>query len=361
MFLRRDRWYLHVPRQSGGFVQRTTGTSNKRVAKRMHMMVRELYDARRWDALGLLASGRCSMGALYDAWTAHAVDAFVGREASPKWATMVDGWLRSLTIGDATRVAYRRQVTAILPADARVTDITSGVLRDAFATLDVTSGTRATYFAAVSSFLHYLVGHDLLAVHPMAEKSKVPRPKKDKPRTMWMTGPEDLRLCLAAPSPLREFFALVHSTGAERNAALAMTRADVDLERWEVHIPGTKTGTRDRYGIPVDVWARPLLAPYVRAVLHGPLFPTLSRWFVNRGHKAAREAAGLPGYQLRDARHSVAIRWHVLDGVPMYDVAERLGHSNQTMAITVYTRTVLREAAKRLNVDYRVTPKEGSK
>jgi len=178
----------------------------------------------------------------------------------------------------------------------------------------------------------------------------VPRPKKGKPRAMWMTSADDLRLCLAAPSPLREFFALVHATGAERNAALRMVRDDVDLTRWEVHIPGSKTRTRDRRGVPVDAWARPLLADYVRAVLRGPLFPSLSRWFVNRGHAAARAAAGLDGYQLRDARHSVAIRWHVLDGVPMYDVAERLGHADQTMAITVYTKTVLRDAAKRLGV-----------
>ena len=85
--------------------------------------------------------------------------------------------------------------------------------------------------------------------------------------------------------------------------------------------------------------------------MRGPLFPMLSTWDVNKGHIAARTAASLPGYQLRDARHSVAIRWMVGENVPVWDVAERLGHANATMVLTVYTKAVPREAAKRLCVD----------
>lgn len=360
MFTRGERWYLHVPRQDGTFAQKSTGTTEKRLAARMRAMVADLKNRREWPALELVTSGRASLGALYDAYAHHAVDAFVGREASPRWESLVDGWLRSLDIAEATQTAYRRQVAAVLPEGARVSAITSGVIRDGLAALDVTSGTRSTYFAAVSSFCHYLVGHDLLPAHPMAEKSKVPRPRKNKPRTTWMTAAEDERLCCAAPSPYREYFALVHGTGAERNAALAMTRADVDLDRWEVHIPGTKATTRDRHGIPVDAWARPLLAGYVRSVLSGPLFPTLSKYLVNMQHLDARKAAGLTGYQLRDARHSVAIRWLVADQVPVWDVAERLGHADASMVLKVYTKTVLREAAKRLGVAMAVTLKTGT-
>jgi hypothetical protein len=34
----------------------------------------------------------------------------------------------------------------------------------------------------------------------------------------------------------------------------------------------------------------------------------------------------------------------------MWEVAERLGHADMSMAVKVYTKTVLREAAKRLGV-----------
>jgi hypothetical protein len=35
----------------------------------------------------------------------------------------------------------------------------------------------------------------------------------------------------------------------------------------------------------------------------------------------------------------------------MWEVAERLGHADMSMAVKVYTKTVLRDAAKRLGVD----------
>lgn len=359
MFKRGEMFTLYVPQPNGARpVQRSTNTKSRTVAGRMERMVRDLRDARRWDVLGMLTDGRLTVADAYDAYVMRQLDALVGREASPRVGAMVEGWLASLDIRAGTREAYRRQVLALFAEDVRVATITPGEVRDALSALSVTGGTRRTYFAALSSFCHYLVAHDLLPVHPMAEKGRVPRPKRNAPRTTWYPAADDARLCAAAPAPFREFFALVHGTGAERNAALAMTRADVDLERWEVRIPGTKTATRDRRGIPVDAWARPIVGPYVRAVLAGPLFPDLSPSQVNVAHRVAGDAVGLAGYQLRDARHSVAIRWLVADHVPMWDVAERLGHANMTETVRTYTKTVLRDAARRLGVDVRTTIKE---
>jgi integrase len=351
MFKRRAIFYLHVPTPDGRHVQKSTGTTNKTLAGRMHRMVRDLRDTRDWAALGLVTSGSVSLGQLYDAHAGNGLPAFVREQSSPAWADLVDAWLRTLDVRATTRTMYEMQVRAVLPDGARVAAITTGAIRDGLAALDVQPTTRRNYLAAVQSFAGYLVAHDLLPDDPTADQRKLPRPKKGKPRTVWMTRAEDERLCLAAPSPYREYFALVHGTGAERNAALAMTRADVDLERAEVRIPGTKTATRDRRGIPVDAWAWAILAPYVRTVLRGPLFPSLSKWLVNMAHVEARTAAGLDGYQLRDARHSVAIRWLVEDGVPIWEVAERLGHADMSMAVKVYTKTVLRDAAQRLGVD----------
>ena len=351
MFKRGATWYVTLYDQAGTPWQRSTGTSNRDLARRMDRMVEELRDTRQWDALALVINGTATVGQLFDAHAHKAVRAFVGEQASPKWATLVEGWLRSLDVVESTRTMYRMQVETVLPAGARVAAITTGAIRDGLAALPHSSATKRNYLAAVQSFCQYLVAHDLLPVSPAADAARLPRPKKGKPRTVWMTAKEDEALCLAAPSPYREYFALVHGTGAERNAALAMTRADVDLARQEVRIPGTKTATRDRAGVPVDPWAWAILAPYVRTVLNGPLFPTLSKWLVNRMHPTCRKAAGLdPSYSLRDARHSVAIRWLVADKVEMWDVAERLGHADMSMAIKVYTKTVLRDAAKRLGV-----------
>lgn len=358
MFKRSGVYYIHIPTPDGRFVQRTTGTSTKALADRMYRMVKELHDERDWAALGLVSSKAVPLGRVYDAWAAKRLPAFLREHSSPKWAALVDSWLATLDIQPAGRTMYKMQVLAVLPEGGTVAHITTGGIRDALAALPVSPTTKRNYLGAVQSFCGYLVAHDLLPSDPTGDAKKLPRPKKGKPRTMWMTRAEDERLCLAAPSPYREYFALVHGTGAERNAALAMTRADVDLQHGVCRIPGTKTATRDRTGIPIDAWALAMLAPYVKAVLAGPLFPTLSRDKVNRMHVTARTAAGLPGYEIRDARHSVAIRWLVQDGVPMWDVAERLGHANMGMALKVYTKTVLREAARRLGVTHSVTARE---
>lgn len=358
MFRRNGVFYVHIPTPDGRFVQRTTGTSDKTLAGRMYRMVKELHDKREWAALGLVSTKTLPLGRIYDAFAAKRLPAFVREQASPRWDTLLDPWLATLDIMPASRVMYKMQVTALLPEGDTVANITTGGIRDALAALPVSAATKRNYLVAVQSFCGYLVSRDILPTDPTEDARKLPRPKKGKPRTMWMTRAEDERLCLAAPSPYREYFALVHGTGAERNAALAMTRADVDLQHGVCRIPGTKTTTRDRTGIPIDAWALAMLAPYVKAVLAGPLFPTLSRSKVNRMHVTARTAAGLPGYELRDARHSVAIRWLVQDGVPMWDVAERLGHANMGMALKVYTKTVLREAARRLGVTHSVTAKE---
>lgn len=351
MFIRGETYHLYVPRPRQRPVQKSTNTRNKTLAARMERMVHDLRDGRRWDVLALIVDKRLTVAEVYDAYVMRQLDALVGREASPRIGSLLDGWLASLDIKDGSKDAYRRQVVALFGEDVRVSAITPGAARDALATVALSSGTKRTYFAALSSFCHYCVSHELLAAHPLAEKGRVPRPKRNPPRMTWATREDDTRLCLAAPSPYREYFALVHATGAERSAALNMTRADVDLTRWEVRIPGTKTATRDRRGVPVDAWAWPILLPYVRAVLSGPLFPDLTANAVGYQHRLARTAAGLPDYQLRDARHSVAIRWMVADKVAIWDVAERLGHSDQSEAIRTYTKTVLRDAAKRLGVD----------
>lgn len=357
MFKRGAVYYLHVPLPDGRWVQKSTRTGHKTVAERMHRMVAELYDERQWTALGLVTSGAVSVGALFDAYAAKRLPAFVREQSSPQWEGLLDSWIAATDLRASTRTMYQMQVRAVLPAGGTVASITTGAIRDGLARLAVSPATKRNYLAAVQSFVGYLVAHDLLPENPTRDAHKLPRPKKGKPRTVWMTAKEDEALCLAAPSPYREYFALVHGTGAERNAALAMTRADVDLARQEVRIPGTKTATRDRSGVPVDAWAWAILAPYVKTVLRGPLFPTLSKWLVNRMHPTCRKAAGLdPSYSLRDARHSVAIRWLVLDKVEIWDVAERLGHADMSMAIKVYTKTVLREAAKRLGVANSTTP-----
>jgi integrase len=340
---------LYIPRRSGGVVQRSCGTKDAKLAKAMGRMVRTLHDQRRWDVLEAIDSKRLSVAEAWDAFAMNRLDAAVARAHDVRLADVAARWLDSLAAAPRTVAGYRGKVAAIVPEDLTVAEFTPGWVRDTLSTLDVSSGTKAQYLHVLTSLADYCVAHGHLAANRLRERGLVPRYRTNPPRVVWRTAEDDRRLVDAAPEPYRSYFALVHATGAERDAALAMRRRDVDLDAWTVHIPGTKTRTRDRRGVPVEAWARPILARHVRRVVPGALlFPDLTRDAVNRMHRTAREAVGLDGYQLRDARHSYAVR-AILAGTPLWQVSKYLGHANLGITARVYTQFQLEDAMAALD------------
>jgi integrase len=348
-FRRGKYWSLYIPRRSGGVVQRATGTMDPTLAKRMGRMVDVLQDTRRWDVLEAMDAKRVTVGAVYDAYVMNALDALMATlaaEAVPDALDFVDRWVATLRKAPRTVAAYEQKVRTLLGAGVKVSALTAGWLADRLAQLAFTPATVRQYAHAFSLFARYLRGHGLIATNPVTD---VELPKGTNKRAVWKTEAEDRRLVDCAPEPCRTFFALVHSTGAERDAALSMVRANVDLTAGTVHIPGTKNRNRDRKGVPIEPWALPILAAHCRGLLpDAPLFPTLTRRDVGAAHMAARTAAKLPGYQLRDGRHSYAVR-AILRGEPIWKVSKWLGHANIGITATVYTQFDLEAAQAELN------------
>jgi integrase len=342
-------WSLYIPRRSGGVVQRATGTTDKALAGRMGRMVDVLRDQRRWDVLEAIDAKRVTVGAAYDAYTMNALNALMARvvaAAVPNAVDLVDRWVGTLRKAPRTVAAYEQKVRALLTEDLKVTDLTAGWVADTLATLPHTPATVRQYAHALSLFCKYCKGHGWLPANPVRD---VDLPKGTNKRVLWKTEAEDRRLVDCAPEPVRSYFALVHSTGAERDAALAMRRRDVDVEAGTVHIPGTKNKNRDRKGVPMEPWAVPIVAAHCRGLLpDAPLFPTLTRREVNAHHQAARTAAQLPGYQLRDGRHSYAVR-AILRGEPIWKVSKWLGHANIGITASVYAQFDLEAAQAELN------------
>lgn len=335
---------LYVPRPQGGVVQRSCGTRDAKLAKQMGRMVDQLKSQRRWDALEAIDDGRLTVGAVWDAFTMNRLDALVAAADDRPLAPIAAQWLETVQVAPRTLLVYRGKVGRIIPDDLTVSQFTPGWVRDTLAALPVSSGTRAQYLHVLTSLADYCVAHGYLAANRLRERGLVPRHKTNAPRVTWKTAADDQRLVGAAPEPYRTYFALVHGTGAERDAALMMRRRDVDTADWTVHIPGTKSRTRDRKGVPVDAWARPIVAAHCRGLLPDALlFPDISRAQVNRQHLAARAAAKLDGYQLRDARHSFAVR-HILAGTPLWQVSKYLGHANLGITAKVYTQFELEAA-----------------
>lgn len=349
-FKRGQTWSIYVPRRSGGVVQRSTGTRNRQLADKMAAMVEHFAFVRQWAPLEAVDAKRITLAELWDAHCMNRVEhllASAAKASEPLAADIVDRWIATVRLAPRTKAAYEQKVRALLGEDqVRVADLTAGWVVDRLAQLPHGAPTVRQYAHAFSVFCQYLRNHRLIAANPVRD---VPLPKGTAKRTTWKSEVDDLRLVNAAPEPYRTYFALVHSTGAERDAALAMTRADLDLTAGTCHIPGTKTSTRDRRGVPIETWALPILTAHCRGMLpDAPLFPTLGSRDVNREHVAARNAVKLTGYQLRDARHSYAVR-AILRGEPLWKVSKWLGHSNLAITATVYANFGLEEAQTELN------------
>lgn len=360
-FKRGAFWSLYIPRRSGGVVQRATGTSDKKLADRMGRMIDTLADQRRWDVLDAIDAKRVTVGEVWDAYQMNGLDAMLARTRAESLVARIAAWEATLPNAPRTITSYVQKVRALLPVGMLSTDLTAGWINDVIAALPHSSGTRQQYLHALSLFVDYLVGHGVLPTNPIHQRGLVRRPKVNKPRTMWHFEDEDLRLVNAAPEPFRSYFALVHGSGAERDAALAMVRRDVDTDAWTLHIPGTKNANRDRRGVPLDAWARPIVLAHCKGLLpDAPLFPGLTSREVNNAHVDARTAAKLPGYQLRDARHSFGIR-HLIRGEPLWKVSKWLGHSNEVITAKVYTQVELEKAmAYETELKRRTTPRTTS-
>jgi integrase len=348
-FRRGAYWSLYVPRQSGGVVQRARGTTDAKLARAMGRMIDTLADLRRWDVLEAIDAKRLTVGHAYDAFVMNRLDALMadlGKAQEPAATDLLDAWLRTVHGAARTKASYEQKVRVLLASEPKVSALTPGWVMDRLAELSHTPATVRQYAHAFSVFCQYLVGHRHLSDNPV---DRVKLPKGTNKRTMWKSVEEDLRLVNCAPEPFRSYFALVHATGAERDAALAMVRSDLDLTDATCHIPGTKNKNRDRRGVPIEAWALPILKQHCTGLLpDAPLFPGLSSKAVNTAHVEARTAAKLAGYQLRDARHSYAVR-ATLRGEPIWKVSKWLGHANIGITASVYAHFGLEEALAELN------------
>lgn len=348
-FLRGKFYSLYVPRESGGVVQRACGTTDAQLARKMGRMVDTLADQRRWDVLRALDARSLTLGEAYDAYVMNDLDGLLARKArhsEPPVVLFIDAWLKTLHTAPRTRASYEQKVRALVPEGLVPSQLTRGWVADQLGALPHQPATVRQYAHALSLFLQYLADHDRITSNP-AVRLRLPKGKSK--RRVWKNADDDLRLVNCAPSPFREYFALVHATGADRDSALAMVRSDLDFATGTCHIPGTKSATRDRRGVPIDAWALPILRKYVQGMLpDAPLFPGLTSRAVNAAHIEARTAAKLPDYQLRDARHSFAVR-HILAGTPLWMVSKYLGHANLAITAGVYADFDLEAALAELN------------
>lgn len=333
----RRLYRVKVPTRTG-WVNRSTGTADRATARAMHRMLDELgpKGARRWDLLDPIATGRLTLPDLWDAYRAKDLDGLLARLDDRDLAPDVEGWLRWLgdRVAPITRRGYRIALGTLMPKDGpwwRST-LTSAAVGQWMAALPIAAATKRKYGAALASFGAYAVSVGALPSNPA---DALVLPPADDPVPDFYERDEVDRLVAGAPQPYADLFALIYATGAEVSAALAVTRRHVDLERWLVRMPGTKTYNRDRVAI-VAEWARSRLADRCRGLLpDAPLFPT-DRWRATKWHARVAEEQGLRHLKLHAARNHWAVR-ALRGGWSVEAVARQLGNTPQ-MVLKVYGR-----------------------
>jgi integrase len=245
------------------------------------------------------------------------------------------GWLAG-QVSTETKDQYLAQLRTLIPTAKPFlrSEATPARASTWLHTLPVGNSTKRRYYAAAQSFFTYCRKIGVLDQSPLRDFTP---PKGNKPRDSYLMQPDMQRVVDAEVTSWREYFAILYGTGIEVSVALGLKRRDVDLARREIFAAGTKTHCRERT-VRVSEWAW----PYVQTLCTGklpeaPLFPGLKRGNVGYHHRQVCERLGIEGHQLRNSRHSWAVR-AAKAGTPAEIIARQLGHADAVMVLKVYGR-----------------------
>lgn len=339
VFLRGTTWHVGVPTRTG-WCKRSTGTRDKNLARSMARMMDDLgpRGKRAWVFLDAVAANTLAPADLFDAYTIGDLEGLQARLQDVDLETEVPRW-RAAT---QSRVAldtiehYDLYVRSLVPEGARFprSSLTHERLIHWLASREVGPSTKRKYHAAMSSYCEYLKSVGILERNPMRE-IRAPSPSPARMRYLDLT---DVKRLIDAQQPkFGVLSAFLHGTGMEVSTAIALKRRDVDLPRREIRARGTKTRTRDRI-VKVAEWAWPIVEKHVALLTpNAPLFPGISRWTASDKHREACAALDIEDYQLKDSRHTYAVR-AIRAGAPFEVVAQQLGHADTTMVVRVYGR-----------------------
>jgi integrase len=364
VFRRRPRrtYYLYLPTRTG-WVQRSTGTSDRATAVAIERMLSELgpHGKRAWDLLDAVLDERLTLGTLFDAWKIDDLGGLRARMADVDLTTHIGGWrawLADRTKPD-TAQHYEAHLRTLMPegkpfwrslltapavarwlvsrtslVQKRARSLQTSRRREDPTPRAVSGGTKRKYLAAVQSFARYLVEIGELSSNPLRDVSP---PPAAGPRCIFLELPDVLRLVEGTAPPYRAVFALAYGAGLEVSAILSLVDADIDLQTRQLRARGTKAWTRDRLAR-VAEWAWPFLQEHLATVLPGErVFRGLDRWQASEVHRDRLRALGLEGFRLHDARHHWAVRM-ARAGAPFELIARQLGHRDVAMVAKVYGR-----------------------
>ena len=205
-----------------------------------------------------------------------------------------------------------------------------------------------------------------LPAHPMRGR-QVRKPPAARGRTRFLSPPEQARLlaaCQASRQPgLYPLVVTALTTGARRGELLALTWADVDLERGMLRLAQTKNKTPR--AVPLPRLTQELLAAFRQdRAAEAWVFPRTSvraPWPYEYQWQVALLTAGLAGdFRFHDLRHTAA-SYLAMSGASLIEIAEILGHKTLAMVrrYAHFTQSHTQSVLERMTAQFVAAPEEG--
>lgn len=184
--------------------------------------------------------------------------------------------------------------------------------------------------------------------------AEIEAPKRPPPRDRYLTRAEYRQLLRAAKDVglhIYLFVVLALATAGRKTALLELEwdRVDFGLEQIRLATDGTGKG---RATVPMTDRARRVLRVAKRYAVSDHVIEYAGRpvGSIKRGFASAVQRAGLSDVTPHVLRHTAAV-WMAEDGVPMPEIAQYLGHSDDRITQRVYARYspgYLKKAARSL-------------
>ena len=307
LYKRGSVWWVRFQYQ-GAQVRRSTYTADKREAERVERQMRERY---RQQRLG--GRPRRTFNEALEKWAAEV------------WPVLKESSMRRYSVS-SEHLARRFSGVHLHEIDKRriaefVSARRAGGVKQATIRRDL---------AALSSMLSFAVSLDWIEHNPVTPAVKKGL-RESAPRVRWLTRDQFAELLDAAAPRSRAPIEFAAETGLRFGEQFGLTWDRVDLDRREVYIVGTKTGTPRM--VPLSDRAVAILRSQPR-FLRCPLvfWRAQGRPYTNspRGLKGACQRAGIKDFRWHDLRHTFA-SWKVQDGMDLYTLSLILGHSTMQM------------------------------
>ncbi|MBS1056129.1 site-specific integrase [Gluconobacter kondonii] len=199
----------------------------------------------------------------------------------------------------------------------------------------ISTSTARTELQALRAALRWAAKEKLIAEAPT-----VPLPPRSAPKERWLTREEASALLEGCEAEhVKLFVVLALGTAARVTSLLELTWSRVDLERRIIDLrdPNKPKTSKGRARVPIN----DTLLDHLKQAHQLRETKYVIEWAgdrirsIKRGFRAATERAGLENVTPHTLRHTAAT-WMAQAGIPLWEIAGFLGHSNTRMVEETY-------------------------